>query len=294
MKAFLLPVARSPIHSIFRDYVDDITLLTIGDTPQQTVQHLHEDLKTIKKALRDKNMLLNDAKEQILGPTAAVRKAWSAFTGKDAIEVVRDLGTYHYGYGATHPDLDRKPDAYRPTAGRMGTLPIPRERKAQIAAAILYGRTLYGAETQPLTHAHFHTMRRLMAISIMGERHNRPITPFLLHLREGRSDPEITRMARLISHWQRHGHAMEVPPTYWAECHSLPQKRGPSQLLKHLLQSYHIVPAGPFHWVVDGTTHALDIAPPGFPRSYAPPGPQDTLAKTQLSRTLPRAGHRQK
>ena len=131
--------------------MDDITLLAIGDSPRQAVLRLQEDVKKIKQQLRDKNMLLNDAKEQILGPTAAVRKAWLALTGKDAIEVVRDLETHHYGYGATHPDLDRKLDAYRPTAGRVGTLPIPRERRAQIAAAILYGRTLYGAETQPLT-----------------------------------------------------------------------------------------------------------------------------------------------
>ena len=206
-------------------------------------------------------MMLNDAKEQILGPTAAVRKAWFNLTGKEAIEVVKDLGTYHYGYGDTHPDLDKKLDAYRLTASRVGTLPVSRKRKAQIAAAILYGRSLYGAETQPLTRSHFHSMRRRMAISILGERHNRPIRPFVLHFRDGRSDPEITRMARLIAHWQRHGRSMQVPPAYWAECHTLPQRRRPIQLIKSLLKAYNIMPAGPFHWSVDGVTHEMDTSP---------------------------------
>ena len=99
-------------------------------------------------------MQLNDSKEQVLGPTAAVRQAWKAATGTQAVEVVRDLGTFHYGYGATHPELMRKLEDYRTTASRIGILPIPRERKAQIAAAILYGRTLTG---QKPNHSHLPT-----------------------------------------------------------------------------------------------------------------------------------------
>ena len=57
---------------------------------------------------------------------------------------------------------------------------------------------------------------------------------------------------------------MKVPPAYWAECHTLPQKRGPIQLLKQLLKSYHIVPAGPFHWTVNGITQAMDTSPDFF------------------------------
>ena len=108
--------------------MDDITLLAIGDTPHQTVQRLHDDLQIIKGQLRSKTMMLNDAKEQILGPTSAVRKAWHQLTGKAAVDVVKDLGTYHYGYGEAHPELDKKLDAYRLTASRVGSLPVPRER----------------------------------------------------------------------------------------------------------------------------------------------------------------------
>ena len=261
LKSFLLPVATTATTTVFRDYVDDITLLAIGDSPHQVVIRLQEDLDRINDQLRGRSMALNDAKEQILGNTAAVRKAWHDLTGKAAVEVVRDLGTYHYGYGAVNPELDNKLTAFKATAARIGILPVPRARRAQIAAAILYGRTLYGAETQPLTQAHFHAMRRLMAASIMGERHTRPIRPFLLHFRDGRSDPEITRMARLISHWTRHGHTMDVPLHYWEECHTLTQKRGPIQLLKNLLRGYHITPTGPFNWTFNGTTYAMDTDP---------------------------------
>ena len=68
-------------------------------------------------------------------------------------------------------------------------------------------------------------------------------------------------MARLIAHWQRHGHNMEVPQAYWDQCHTLPQRQGPIQLLKHLLIGYGIQPAGPFHWTLEDTTHAVDTAP---------------------------------
>ena len=71
-------------------------------------------------------MHLNDSKEQILGPTAAVRKAWEHATGTKAVEVVRDLGTFHYGYGAAHPELPLKLEAFRTTASRIEGLPIPR------------------------------------------------------------------------------------------------------------------------------------------------------------------------
>ena len=174
LKSFLLPAPRSAIKANSRDYVDDTTLLGTGHThththtPTAAATQLLEDRDRVKEHLRAQNMQLDDSKERVLGPTAAVRKAWEDATGSQAVDVVRDLGTFHYGYGATHPELARKLEDYRTTASRMGILPIPRERKVQIAAAILYGRTLYGAETQPLTLSRFHTMRRHMATSTMG------------------------------------------------------------------------------------------------------------------------------
>ena len=68
-------------------------------------------------------------------------------------------------------------------------------------------------------------------------------------------------MARLFAHWQRHGHAIELPEQYWQECHTLPQRRGPIQMLKQLLRSYNIDPTGPFRWTVAGTTYNVDTAP---------------------------------
>ena len=55
---------------------------------------------------------------------------------------MKDLGIWHYGYGYKHPLLDEHLHVLRATAMRMGTIPIPKEKKATMAGAILYGRCL--------------------------------------------------------------------------------------------------------------------------------------------------------
>ena len=56
LKAFLLPIARQTENTTFRDYVDDMTLLSVAETPTQAVLNLHEDLQRIKAKLRSRNM----------------------------------------------------------------------------------------------------------------------------------------------------------------------------------------------------------------------------------------------
>ena len=100
-----------------------------------------------------------------------------------------------------------------------------------------------------------------MATCLFGKQHNRPILPSLLHYAEGRFDPELTRMARLYTYWQRHGQSFDISAHYWDIAHELPARRGPVQLLKNLLREYGIEPLQPFLWKVDHTTINVDLTP---------------------------------
>ena len=134
-------------------------------------------------------MVLNEGKQQMYGPTVADRRAWHDRTGQAAVGQVEDLGIWHYGYGYEHPLLDTELQELRATAGRIGAIPIPRERQATMAAAIVYGKCLYGQEAHFLTAKHFQKMRSIMCMAL-GERHaHRPQQPLLLHLAGGRLDP---------------------------------------------------------------------------------------------------------
>ena len=60
LKAFLTTTALLDVPATFRDYVDDMTLLAHGASPQQAALHLHRALATVKQQLRQDNMSLND------------------------------------------------------------------------------------------------------------------------------------------------------------------------------------------------------------------------------------------
>ena len=139
----LRPTAAFARSTSWRDYVDDMVITDLGENLAQAVNKLLADLNEIKKGLRADNMLLNDAKEQIFGPTAATRKAWTAATGRSAEAQVKDLGVYHYGHGYAHPVMDQKIKELRLTAERIGAIPTERHKKANIAAAVIFGKCLY-------------------------------------------------------------------------------------------------------------------------------------------------------
>ena len=58
------PTARLGIPDIVRDYVDDMTVLVSAPTAPEAAARLQESLDTVKGALRQDNMILNDSKEQ--------------------------------------------------------------------------------------------------------------------------------------------------------------------------------------------------------------------------------------
>ncbi len=78
LEGFLRPMAAHCSYCVFRGYVDDATLQAVHATARGAAACLGRDLCQVKQALREDTMVLNDAKEQILGPTAAVRAAWTA------------------------------------------------------------------------------------------------------------------------------------------------------------------------------------------------------------------------
>ena len=257
LKSFLGPIAKHATSTNFRDYVDDMVLIAKGDNPGQAAAKLEQDLIQIKNALAADNMVLNDAKQQIYGPTAADRKAWQELTGQAAIGQVKDLGVWHYGYGYKHPLLDSKLQELRTTASRIGNIPIPRERKATMAAAIVYGRCLYGQEAHFLTARHFQKMRSIMC-KALGDKHaHRPQQPLLLHLAGGKFEPEVVRMNRLVRHWIKNGPAFQVPHDYWQDCKGSISRRGPIHLMVHTLEAYGIQAIGPLCWELKGRVYDL-------------------------------------
>ena len=257
LKSFLGPIAKHATNTTFRDYVDDMVLIAQGRNPGQAAAKLEHDLAQVKNALAEDNMVLNDAKQQIYGPTAADRKAWQDLTGQAAIAQVKDLGVWHYGYGYKHPLLDSKLQELRATATRIGGIPIPRERKATMAAAIVYGRCLYGQEAHFITARHFQKMRGIMCTAL-GDRHaHRPQQPLLLHLAGGKFEPEVVRMNRLVRHWVKNGPAFQVPHDYWQECKASISRRGPIHLMVHTLEGYGIKATAPLCWEVGGRIYDL-------------------------------------
>ena len=126
-----------------------------------------------------------------------------------------------------------------------------------MAAAIVYGRCLYGQEAHFLTAKHFQKMRSIMCTAL-GERHaHRPQQPLLLHLAGGKLDPEVVRVMRLTRHWVKNGPAFQVPHDYWEDCKSSIARKGPIHLMVHTLRGYGIQATGPLCWEVGGRVYDL-------------------------------------
>ena len=257
LKAFLIPTAALARVTLFRDYVDDMVITSTGKQPDQAVNKLIADLKQIKKGLREDNMLLNDAKEQIFGPTADIRKAWSNATGRKAEGQVKDLGVFHYGHGYAHPVMDQKLKELRLTAERIGAIPTDRNKKANIAAAVIFGKCFYGQEVHYITQKHYDKLSTLM-VTAMGEKYmRRPRLPFLLHTAEGRYEPSVCRVGRLVRHWVKHAESYKIPQGYWNHCLQTEARTGPIHLVAQAVKHHGINAIGPLHWEIEGTTYDL-------------------------------------
>ena len=123
LTAFLRTTATLPIHATFRDYVDGMTLLSTGATPEEAAIRLQESLDIVKAQLIQDNMCLNDEKQQIDGNTQAVRLAWDERNPVPAVHTAKDLGVHHYGYLHRHPVLDSKLAQFSATAKRISFVP---------------------------------------------------------------------------------------------------------------------------------------------------------------------------
>ena len=202
-------------------------------------------------------MLLNDAKEQIFGPRLRARKAWSTATGRNAEAQVKDLGVYHYGHGYAHPVMDQKIKELRLTAERIGAIPTERHKKANIAAAVIFGKCLYGQEVHYITQKHYDKLSSLM-VTAMGEKYTRrPKTPFLLHTSEGKYEPSVCRIGRLVRHWVKHVETYNIPQGYWNHCLQSAARAGPIHIVAQALKQQGIHARGPALWEIDGILYDL-------------------------------------
>ena len=142
LKAFLSIVHTLDLPAHFRDYVDDMILYVAGATPEQAVEQLQEALRLLKQQLVADNMQLNDDKQQIFNAQNATRDAWDSCNAAPAVATAKDLGVHHYGYLHQHPVLNSKLAQFAATAKKISFIPTSRQRRASLAAAIVYGRCL--------------------------------------------------------------------------------------------------------------------------------------------------------
>ena len=218
LKAFLRTAATLPMHATFRDYVDDMTLLSTGATPDEAAMRLQESLDIVKAQLIQDNMCLNDDKQQIYGNTQAVRDAWNERNSVPAVDTAKDLGVHHYGYLHRHPVLDAKLTQFASTAKRISFVPTSRDRRASLAGAIIFGRCLYGHESHYITQRHFQQMRQHMRTSMGAPRGQRNGALYLLTHQNGRHNPEMVRARRLLTFWQKLLLTHPPPEDYWRHC----------------------------------------------------------------------------
>ena len=120
------------MHATFRDYVDDMTLLSTGAgaTPEEAAIRLRQSLDIVKQQLVRDNMCLNDDKQHMYGSAPAVRRAWDERNPVPAVQTAKDLGVHHYGYLQGHPVLDTKLTQCSSTAKRISFVPTTRGRRA--------------------------------------------------------------------------------------------------------------------------------------------------------------------
>jgi len=93
LKAFLTP----GLHLVpgVRDYVDDLVLVVKAPSVEASADLLRDLGCRLKNWLQQNHMVLNESKEQIWAPTAAMRKALLAlpeFAQANIVSVVKDLG----------------------------------------------------------------------------------------------------------------------------------------------------------------------------------------------------------
>ena len=90
-------------------------------------------------------------------------------------------------------------------------------------------------------------------VTAMGEKYTRrPQDPFLLHTAEGKYEPSVCKVGRLVRHWVKHAGSYNIPQGYWNHCLQSPARAGPIHIVAQAVKQHGIHARGPFHWEIDG------------------------------------------
>ena len=160
LKAVLRTTATLPIPAIFRDCVDDMTLLATGATPHEAASNLLQSSDAAHNQVNADNMFLSADKQHIYGGSRRVREALETPSDTPAVDTAKDLGVHHYGNLHKRPVLDCKPKRFSSTARRTSFVPTKRPRRAALAGPIVYGQCLHGHESHCIMQRRFHQMRQ--------------------------------------------------------------------------------------------------------------------------------------
>ena len=188
-----------------------------------------------------------------MGPLPRSGKAWCNATGRNAEGQVKDLGVYHYGHGYAHPVMDQKIKELRLTAERIGAIPTERNKKANIAAAVIFGKCFYGQEVHYITQKHYDKVGQPH-----GHRHGREVhapsqrRPSLLHTAEGKYEPSVCRVGRLVRHWVKHADSYNIPQGYWNHCLQSAARSGPIHMVAQAVEAAWDKCQRAFLWEIDG------------------------------------------
>lgn len=164
-KAVLRTTATLPTPAIFHDYVEDMTLLATGATPQEAASNLLQSSSAAHNQLTADSMCLNADKQQTYGGSRRVREVLETPSDTPAVYTAKDLGVHHDGYLHKHPVLDCKLKQFSSTARLTSFIPTTRPRRAAPAGPIVFGRCLHGHERHCIMQRSFQQMRQPVLIS---------------------------------------------------------------------------------------------------------------------------------
>lgn len=135
------PLRQCPIGRP-RGYVGDITLYIDDGDPEECAAQMEGELER-SNGRRQYGLERREAASSgdHEGGPPRLRSQ-----GGTAVEVAKDLRISHYGYGGTHPELSGDIHAPQTAARRICLTGGAQRARCNVAASLLFGRCLYGAE----------------------------------------------------------------------------------------------------------------------------------------------------
>ena len=178
-----------------RQYVDDFMVSVEEATPQAAARTMSNEVNLVKTALREQGMTLTDTKVQLLIATAAGRKAWHqaepSYGGK-VTPAAKDLGVCQTRRGTANRLAEARIQPLGEVCRRIGYLPLERQDRSHMAAALVGGAGLYGAEVDKPTQTMFLALRVAMSRAAWrGDKGPRDRRAALLLQKEGKFEPYV-------------------------------------------------------------------------------------------------------